>query len=144
MESTELVSAEAMDRLDRAEFAMATSPDMFQVIKEQLDHLFTPGLYVRKMTMPAMGMVISKIHDTQHPFIILKGTVSVKIGDDPPIVLTAPHIGVTMPGTRRMFFCHTETEWVTVHATERTTPEEVEFDIIRPHKNSYSDFLLAS
>lgn len=140
MEHTELVSAEMMDQLDRAEFTMSSSPD-FQLIQCALNHLFTPGLYLRKIEMPAMSMVTSKIHNTEHPFIILKGTVSVANGDGGSQTFTAPYVGITKPGTRRILFCHTDVEWMTIHATDKQNVEEIENEIIRPHKNAYLDFI---
>lgn len=90
--------------------------------------------------MPAMSMVTSKIHNTEHPFIILKGTVSVANGDGASQTFTAPYVGITKPGTRRILFCHTDVEWMTIHATDKQNVEEIEKEIIRPHKNAYLDF----
>ena len=44
--------------------------------------------------------------------------------------VTAPHNGVTPPGTKRVIFTHEDCVFITVHATDKTTPEEVEEDVI--------------
>lgn len=124
-----------MDDIDRAHEKLTHLPPAHC----PLTHQFAPGLYLRTIFMPAMSMVISEWHRTEHFFIILKGTVSVANGDDPPVVYTASHVGVTRAGTRRVLFCHTDVEWATVHATERVNVEEIMEEIIEPHKNPYLD-----
>ena len=42
----------------------------------------------------------------------------------------APHNGVTPPGTKRVIFTHEDCVFITVHATDKKTPEEVEEDVI--------------
>lgn len=87
----------------------------------QLVHRFTPGLYVRELTMPAGSIITSEIHRTEHPFTISKGRVSVAWVDvDGTHVreFAAPYTGVTMPGTRRVLFIHEETIWTTYHPIE--------------------------
>jgi hypothetical protein len=106
-----------------------------------LTHRFTPGMYIRTIFMPKGALVISKIHRTQHPFVVTKGRCSVWPGQAAPGQLdanglreiVAGHIGITMPGTRRILYIHEDTEWTTFHATDKTTPEEVEAEIIEPH-----------
>ena len=44
--------------------------------------------------------------------------------------IQAPHHGVTKPGTKRAIFTHEDCVFVTVHATDCTTPEEVEEEVI--------------
>lgn len=127
------ISAKTMEEIDRVEEALSRLP----IANCPLTHLFTPGIYLRKIFMPAMSMVTSKIHKTEHPFIILKGTVSVKNGDGDPEIFEAPYIGVTKPGTRRVLFCHTDVEWATVHATDKQNVEEIEEEILEYHRNPF-------
>ena len=44
--------------------------------------------------------------------------------------IQAPYNGVTQPGTKRVIFTHEDCVFITVHATEKQTPEEVEEDVI--------------
>jgi hypothetical protein len=127
------LSQETRDEIDRTHEALTHLPPAHC----PLTHLFTPGIYFRKIFMPAMSMVISKIHKTEHPFVILKGTVSVKNGDDEPIVYEAPYVGVTRAGTQRVLFCHTDVEWATIHATDKQNAEEILDEIIEYHANPY-------
>jgi quercetin dioxygenase-like cupin family protein len=101
-----------------------------------LDHIFTPGLYTRKIFMPAGTVIVSKIHKTEHPFHILKGKVLVKINEDEWEVLEAGHSGITIPGTRRVLYIEEDCIWITSHvlAKEGETLEEIEERIIEKHE----------
>jgi len=98
-----------------------------------VEHIFTPGLYQRRITMPAGALITSKIHRTEHPFVITKGKVSVWTDDDGELLLLAGHHGITKPGTRRVLYIHEETVWTTYHPTVETDLEKIEAAIIEPH-----------
>ena len=96
-------------------------------------HLCTPGLYLRQVTCPAGTLIITKIHLTEHPFIVSKGTISVWTEAEGVKRLSAPYTGVSKAGTRRLCYCHTEVVWTTCHATDETDPDKIESQIILPH-----------
>lgn len=100
-------------------------------------HIFTPGLYTREIFIPAGTLLTSKIHATQHPFVISKGDVSVWTEATGTVRLKAPHTGITVPGTRRVIFTHEDTIWTTFHVGEEKTVDEFEARIIRNHKNPF-------
>lgn len=111
--------------------------DKLQVTMEALTqvecplvHRFTPGIYVREIFMPKGALIVSKIHKTEHPFTISKGRVRVLIPGEGVVELSAPYTGVTKPGTRRVLYILEDCVWTTYHPTDKTTPEEVEEDII--------------
>lgn len=80
----------------------------------------TPGLYTRQITLPAGTLLTSKIHKTCHPFIVVKGAITVynTVGDTQEM-FTAGYRGITMPGTRRVLYVHEETVWITFHSTNK-------------------------
>jgi hypothetical protein len=86
-----------------------------------LNHVFTPGLYQRSIFMPAGTLLTSRIHLTEHPFVISMGVISVWSDDAGWQTFNAVHMGVTKPGTRRVLFAHTDTIWTTTHAN----PEDI-------------------
>lgn len=98
-------------------------------------HRFTPGLYIREIFMPAGSVLTSKIHKTEHPFVISKGSVSVYSDNDGAQHITAPYTGITKPGTRRFLVIHEDTIWTTFHVTDKTCIEDIEDEIIEPHCN---------
>jgi len=122
-------SPDAELKLDVLQAAMSQLPQ----VNCPLVHRFTPGMYVREIFMPAGSWIISKIHKTEHPFVISKGVVSVWIEGDGWVTFKAPHTGITKPGTRRVLCVHEDCVWTTFHVTDKKTPEAVEEDIIEKH-----------
>ncbi len=95
-------------------------------------HIFTPGLYTREIFMPAGAAVVSKKHNTEHPFVISKGHVAVWDQFKGTVFLEAPYTGITLAGTQRVLVVIEDTIWTTFHVTNKTTVEEIEKDIIDP------------
>lgn len=88
-------------------------------------HDFCPGIYARTIFMKADTVVISKIHKTQHFFVVVKGSCTVIDSHGTKQLITAPHLGVTMPGTERAIHIHEDCIWTTFHVTDLTDPEEI-------------------
>ena len=101
-----------------------------------LVHRFSKGLYIREVSMPAGTIVTTKIHRSQHPFIISKGKVNVMIGDE-ITTLEAPYCGITEPGTRRVIYILEDCVWSTVHLNDDDCRDllEIESRLIYPHDN---------
>ncbi len=97
----------------------------------KLTHIFTPGLYTRIFFMPAGIYVVSKIHKTEHPFVILTGEVEVSVDAGQSQLLKAPYTGITKAGTRRILKIIKDTNWLTVHATDIVPESNSEEDIIK-------------
>ncbi len=98
-------------------------------------HHFTPGLYAREIFMPARSIVVSRIHKTEHPFVVSKGRCYVYNEKGEAVEIVAPYFGVTMPGTRRVLYMIEDTVWTTFHPTDLTDVREIEAEIIEPHLN---------
>ena len=92
-------------------------------------HTFAGGCYIREIFNPAGMVLVTKIHKKEHPFFLMKGKMSI-LTEDGVKTVEAPHNGVTKPGTKRVIFTHEDCVFITVHATDKTTPEEVEEDVI--------------
>lgn len=95
-------------------------------------NIFTPGLMTRSIFMPAGSAHLSKIHNSEHQFVILQGACLVSENGGPQVMMVAPYHGITKPGTWRKLFIIMDCVWLTMHPTSKTTVEEVEADIIRP------------
>jgi hypothetical protein len=96
---------------------------------------FTPGLYIREIFIPAQTLLTSKIHKTEHPYVISQGDISVWTEQVGTVRLRAPHSGITLPDTRRILFAHEDTTWTTFHATDETDLEKIEAKIIEMRTN---------
>jgi len=88
-------------------------------------HNFTPGMYIRQIFIPARTILTSRIHLTEHPYVISKGDISVWTKETKTMRLKAPHSGITKPGTRRLLFAHDDTIWTTFHATNDTDADSI-------------------
>lgn len=97
--------------VDELELKLRSLPQVYC----PLDHTFTTGLYTRTIFMPKNTVVVSKIHKTEHPFIISKGVAYVRVNEQQWERLEAPHLGVTKPGTRRVLVIEEDCLWSTSH-----------------------------
>lgn len=95
----------------------------FLIIKEghlidcPLRHVFTPGLYTRTILMEEGALVTSMVHREEHQYIVSKGAALVKIGDGEWQRISAPFVGITAAGTRRVLYIETTCIWTSVHHT---------------------------
>jgi hypothetical protein len=101
-----------------------------------LRHFFSPGLYLREITMRADLLVVGKMHATTHFNIITKGDVTV-LTDNGPLRITVtdhPYIFVSKAGTKKVLYCHEDTVWMTTHLTDLTDIAEIEKQVIIPEE----------
>jgi len=128
MESIELSKDEELDL-----FQVALT--QFEPVDCPLKHVFLKGVYVRQIFMPARTVnsigeevetvIISKVHKTQHPFIVTEGTVAVyNKADDFLGLIEAPYIDMTPAGTRRVLHIVEDCRWATIHLLPYITGEE--------------------
>mgnify|MGYP000850639588 CR=1 FL=1 len=103
--------------------------DWVDALGGDLQHQFINGLYVRMVNMPAGMVVTTKIHKVRHPFFVMTGKCRV-MTEEGVVDIVAPYQGVTEPGTKRLIHVLEDCVWYTVHATDKTTPEEVEEEVI--------------
>ena len=92
-------------------------------------HTFAGGCYVREIYNPANELIVTKIHKKEHPFFLMKGEMSI-LTEEGIQHIKAPYQGVTKPGTKRAIYTHEECVFITVHATENTTIEDVEEEVV--------------
>lgn len=96
----------------------------FLIIKEghlidcPLRHVFTLGLYTRTILMEEGALVTSMVHKEEHQYIVSKGTALVKIGDGEWQSISAPYVGITPAGTRRVLYIESACIWTSIHHTD--------------------------
>lgn len=121
------LGSDAWKRIDQFESEIEKLPQEAY----PLHHIFTHGpdgkvnLYTREIWMPKGSLLTTRIHLSEHPFVISSGVVAVWDDIDGWIVLRAPHTGVTKPGTRRILYVLEDTLWSTFHVTDKTDPDEI-------------------
>ena len=94
-----------------------------------LRHYFVNGLYCREIFMPADTVITSKVHNTEHPYVISMGKVAVIKEDTGVDLLEAPYFGVTYPNTRRVLHTIEDTVWTTFHRTDVVPESDSEEDV---------------
>ena len=129
-EFADLLASPAQRRLDALHGAWAQLP----AAPLHYTHRFTPGLYLRQLDLLKNTWVISQIHRTEHPLILLAWEISVWTEETGVKRLRAPQILITKPGTRRAIFHHTDTTVLTCHATDKTDPQAIEQEICYDHQ----------
>lgn len=101
-------------------------------------HIFTPGLYTRQIFMaasayPVATVVTSRIHLTEHPFVVSKGRLKVWDEEMGWQSIEAPFTGITKVGTRRILIILEDTIWTTFHVTSETDPDVILGQITADH-----------
>lgn len=81
-----------------------------------LEHHFAEGLYGRRIFCSAGSVIVTMKHLQQHLSIALKGHCTVVDEHGKKKEVFAPNVWVTEAGTQRSIYCHTDVEWITVHA----------------------------
>jgi hypothetical protein len=120
--------------VDKIEADIASQPQ----IDLPAEHQFHPGLYVRRLAMPAGSLIVSKIHNTEHPYVVTEGQCLVWTAETGAVHIMAPHHGITKPGTRRILFILEDCVWTTYHpitAEEFGDVKLIEDRIITKHEN---------
>ncbi len=115
-------------QVDRLQAACAQLPQT----EMPLTHLFTPGLYAREIFVPKGTLVVTKIHKKEHPFVILAGSANIWTADSGVVTLSAPYVGVTKAGTRRVLLTTEDCRWITFHPTMETDLDKLEEELIVP------------
>ena len=122
----------AASKIEQLEYQMSQMPDGFF----PTEHLFLPGMYNRKIFMPAGSLLTSMQHKTKHPFVITCGKCRV-MDQEEVNEYEAPFVGVTEAGTKRILYIHEDTTWLTFHANPQniTDPDKMVEYLTYPNDN---------
>lgn len=129
--------------MDNVELFMSTLPPALEI---KYKHIFLPGVYIRKMYAPKNAIITSKVHKTEHAFIVNQGRILVYDGIHKAVILKAPYDGVTLPGTRRLGIVLDDCIWINIHPTNIKPKDDsdealeealnkIEKKVIVPYKN---------
>lgn len=136
-----IVPLEINEFVDKVEVAMLdmAKTEGFEIKERVPKHTFTPGLYAREFEMFPGDRITSRIHLTEHQFIISKGCIIV-IENGEASMLVAPYHAITKAGTRRALWVPEwaveSCVWTTFHANpDNENVEQIENRILEPHIN---------
>ncbi len=126
----------ARDKMMALENEMRKHPQL----EDQVTHHFAPGVYARELFIPKGALLTGKIHKTEHLNIISQGKIIVSnMGESRTI--TAPHILVSKPGTKRAGYALEDTIWITIHPTLETDLIKIEEEVIAKDFDEVDRFL---
>jgi hypothetical protein len=129
------IGSEQWNEIDRVEQEMAKLPQQICPLR----HIFTHdadgnvNLYTRLIFMAAGTRLTSRIHMFEHPHFVLQGKFKVLDDDNGWQIISAPYIGITKPGTRRVLIILEDTLFATVHVTVLDDPEKIVEAVTYPH-----------
>lgn len=105
-----------------------------------VEHLFSLGLYARKLFIPKGTLLTGEIHKYPQINVLLVGDISVLV--DEQMVRVQPPFAVCSPsGTKRIAYAHEDTVWLTIHATQETDVDKIENHFIAKSEAEYTKFL---
>lgn len=116
--------AVAREQIMALEQAMQGAPDGVAAWHDTQHH-FAPGLYVRVLYVAAGTVFTGALHRTRHFYSLMQGRVSVVDSHGHRQDISAPHLGITEPGTKRAVYVHDDAIWVNFHPTDKTDPDEI-------------------
>jgi hypothetical protein len=90
-----------------------------------LRHHFIPGAYARELHIPAGTLASGKIHREPCFNILLLGTITL-FTEEGRNTVTAPAFFRSEAGTKRVAYAHTDSVFMTVHATDETDLQAIE------------------
>lgn len=99
-----------------------------------VEHIFTPGTYMRRMVIPAGHMVIGKSHVEPGLNFIPYGKI-LSYSPEQHLEIEGPYLFTSPPG-RKLVYAITETCWCNVIKTELTDVSEIEKKYIHPELES--------
>jgi len=105
-----------------------------------VEHTFSGGVYVRQMFIPAGTLIVGKRHRHETCNILLRGELSVYLGDGKPVThVCGPLIMTSEPMTRKIAYCHQDTVFLNIHPTTETDLDKIEkqFIITEPEYRAY-------
>jgi len=122
--------------IERLQLAMQA----FKCPMPEAIHHFAPGMYCRELTLPALHIVVGKIHKHAHFMAVLKGKAIVytEHGED---LVEPGYITISQPGAKRVVVTLEDTTFVTIHSNTSNTEDlsQIEYEHIEPESEEYME-----
>lgn len=125
--------APAQQRVDAIQFHLGKFPP----VDCPVTHRFTPGLYTREIFMPKGSAVVSRVHKTEHPYVVVMGRALVWTEEGGVVEVGAGTVGITRAGTRRVLYIQEDCRWLTFHPTKETDLAKLQDELTHTPDVSY-------
>jgi hypothetical protein len=115
------------DEYDKAVSECVKTLAEMEQVECPLEHRFSPGVYVRQITMPAGAFVIGHKHKTQHLNIVMTGRARVMMNG---IIeeIVAPCIFESQSGVQKVLLIEEDMVWATVHTNHDDCQDVVKLE----------------
>ena len=121
-------------QIDRLQAEMVNMPQA----EMTTEHLFSPGMYMRKVFRPAGTLIVGKVHKEPHFFLCAMGEI-VAWTETGMRTLRAGDVIESKPGTKRVTLAVTDAIGITIHRTDETDLDEIETQLIEPDLTALFD-----
>lgn len=117
-------------RWDGLERLMASLPQA----EAPVEHIFSGGVYIRQMMIPAGTFIIGKRHRRETCNILMSGELSVCTDGGPVSRLQGPLVLTSESMARKIAYAHTDVVFMNLHPTDSTDLEAIEAEFIIPEE----------
>lgn len=104
------------------------------------EHFFSPGIYTRILHIPKGCLLTGKIHKEPILNIMIKGDISVLIGDEMKRII-APFVIVSPAGSKKIGYAHEDTIWMGCHGTDEVDVHKIEDRFIAQDEKEWLEFV---
>ncbi len=117
-----------MERIQALQAEVAKYPQLTL----EPEHFFAPGMYGRRLDIPAGSVVVGKVHRHDHLVMLMQGKAEIATPDGQRVTVKGPSVWVSKAGTKRAIYTHTDCAFFTTHATDETDLAKIEEYVIVP------------
>lgn len=98
-------------------FRLQASMEPIAAPMPEPQHYFAPGMYLRRLVVPAGALVVGKTHRFDHFLIVTSGR-SIVISEFGRQEVGPGHVSVSKAGVKRVVMALEDTDFLTVHLNE--------------------------
>uniref|UniRef100_A0A6M3IH16 Uncharacterized protein n=1 Tax=viral metagenome TaxID=1070528 RepID=A0A6M3IH16_9ZZZZ len=100
-----------------------------------VSHVFSGGVYIRQILIPKGTLIMGKRHRHETCNILMKGTMSVFVGENEPLnVISGPLIFTSPPLSKKLAYTHEDCVFINIHPTNETDVDKIEQEFIIPEE----------
>lgn len=103
------------------------------------EHFFSPGIYTRVLHIPKGCILTGKIHNEPILNIMVKGDISVLIGDEVKRIV-APYYIVSPAGSKKIGYAHEDTIWIGCHGTDEIDLTKIEKRFVSASEQEFLEY----
>lgn len=113
--------------------------DIIANIELKTEHFFSPGIYTRVLHIPKGCLLTGKIHNEPILNIMIKGDISVLIGDEVKRIV-APYYVVSPAGSKKIGYAHEDTIWIGCHGTDEVDITKIEKRFVSASEQEFLEY----